>query len=293
MQVKDLKYKIEHNTLSDDCLILKYKETKFLAYHYIDAICNNKKLEKKFINKISESKNNNSFFEIMDDYLYIIDIDKFEEYPDESYKNLIIVTKQVPTDLSIDYVDLCEPVNWQIEEFIHNRLSGLDENQIKWLCSIAKYNLNRLDQECKKIEIFPSSAQKNIFDLLNSDNGYIDLSPNNIFDFTNHIIKKDMKDIGELIPEIDSADLEPLGVVTILLNKFKQLASIQLGNKAPQNMSEKQFYYLKKNQCNIYSNEKLIKNIEFLSNIDYLVKSGLLELSREQLLAFIVTNVLV
>ena len=292
MTIVQLKEKIENKSLSDDCLILKYSDDKYLCNHYIDEICKFKNLNKVYISSIDEALSDNSFFEMESDTLYVIDIEKFNEYPNNEYKNLVIMCKSLPDNLDIDYVEMPKVVNWQIEDYVKSRLSGLGEVEVQWLCQVAKYDISRLNQECKKLEIFAPGAQKDIFKIFNEDNAYSDLSPNNIFDFTDAIIKKNIVVIGNLVPEIDTADLEPLGVVTVLLKKFKQLASIQLSGTAPAGMSDKQFWYLKKNQCGIYSDKQLIKNIEFLSGIDGRIKSGNLELSREELLAYIIMNVL-
>ena len=297
MTNEELKNRIDNKTLDDNVLILKYYDNKFICNQYIDAIASLKNREKKYIQSIEEIPEDNDFFGVEDNSLYVIDVDKFTEYPDDSYKNLIIVTKSVPDNLTIDYIDMCKIENWQIEAYVQYRLKGLGEREINWLCQVCKYDIYRLDMECRKIEMFPEGSQRLIFTELNMDNGYSDLSDQNIFNFTNAIIKKEYDVIGSLIPEIDSADLEPLGVVTILLNKFKQMVEFLMNpNATPQSvkMTEKQFYFLKNHpdKYSAFNVNEILKNIEFLSEIDYKIKSGNLELTREELLAYIVSHVL-
>ena len=57
---------------------------------------------------------------------------------------------------------------------------------------------------------------------------------------------------------------------------------------------QKQFYFLKNHpdKYSAFNVNEILKNIEFLSEIDYKIKSGNLELTREELLAYIVSHVL-
>lgn len=296
MTNEQLKNKIESKTLDDSVLIMVYKECKFICNTYIDAICKYKNLEKQYINSINDIPDDNDFYEGSDNVLYILDVEKLQEYPTDQ-KNLIIITKSVPDNLDVDYVEMVEASNDHIISYVSMRLKGLSQDMVNWLCKICKYDVYRLDQECKKLEQFPEGSQQQMFMLMNQDNAYSDLSENNIFNFTNAIMKKEMETIGSLIPELDAADLEPLGCVTILLNKFKKMVDFLLNPKATAascGMTDKQFWFLKKHPENysVFSADKVIKNIEFLSNLDYQIKSGNLDLSREQLLSYIVVNVL-
>lgn len=295
MDIVQLKSKIESNTLDDSLLILKYSDNKFLCNHYVQNISKNKKLNILNISSINEVSDQTSFFDIEDNYLYVLDVEKLTEFPDSSYKNLIIICKEVPENLTVDYIEIDKLINWQIEDYVKMRLQGLGDKEVCWLCDICKYDIYRLDQECKKLEIFPIGARSNIFNIINSDNGYCDLTDKNLFDFTDAVIKKDMNTINNLIPDIFTVDIEPLGAVTTLLKKFKQILAVQTNCKSvitSMGISDKQMWYLKNNQCNIYTTDQLIRNIEFLTDIDYNVKTGNLELSKESFLDYIVINIL-
>ena len=295
MELSKLKNLITTNTLNNDPIIMKYSDNKFLCNQYVNTIINNKGLEKVNIESIEEALNNDDLFESDNSTLYVLDTEKFTEYPTNEYKNLIVICKTLPDNLEIDYVDFTKPLNWQVEDYVKYRLQGLDEKEVIWLCQICKYDIYRLDQECRKLEIFPVAAQKQIFKKLNDDNGYCDLTDLNIFDFTEAVVKKDFQKISNMIPEMEIIDIEPLAVVTILIKKFKQLLAIATNNVkyATQiGMSEKQFWYLKKNQSSTFTDKKLINNIEFLTGIDYKIKSGNLDLSRSNLLSYIILNIL-
>lgn len=290
MDIKTLKEKIVSNTLSDQVLILKYSDNKFLCNQYVDEICKNKNLNKVYITTIEDAVED--YFG-NNDTLYVIDVENFKEYPTEDYKNLVIICKSVPDNLTIDFTDMTKLLNWQIEDYVKYRVPGLEENEVIWLCQICKYDIFRLDQECKKLELFPVGAQKQIFRQLNEDNAYCDLTDLNIFNFTDALILKDNKKIVEMMADMDLIDIEPLAVVTILIKKFKQILAIQTNNQAyikQLGMSDKQVWFLKSNQCGRFSNDKLISNLEFLTSIDYKLKSGNLDLSRSDFLSYITIN---
>ena len=292
MELQTLKNNIANNTLTDDIIIFKYVDNKFLCNQYIDNISKLRNMEKVYISSIYEPEED-AFG--VNDSLYIIDVDELKEYPNSSFKNLIIMCKKLPDNLEVDFIDVAKPVNWQIEDYVKYRLQGLDENSILWLCQICGYDIYRLNSECKKLEIFPVASQQQIFKRLLDDNGYSDLTDLNIFNFTDALILHDMQKVISMMKEMELIDIEPLAVVTILLKKFKQLLAVKTNNQTyikELKMSDKQVWYLKNNQASKFSEGKLINNIEFLTGIDYQIKSGNLDLSRDNLLSYITCNLI-
>lgn len=280
MDIKELKTKIVNNSISDDVLILKYSDNKFLCYHYIDNICKNKGLEKIYINSISDINNKDNLFEEENKYLYILDVEKLTENVDPELKNIVIVCKSLPEDLKVDYVDITKLISWQIEDFVQMRLSGLDEKQVKWLCEITKYDIYRLDKECSKLELFNQPLQKVIFKEINNENGYLDLNPTTIFNFTNALMKKDLNSIKMILSDLENIDIEATGLVTIMIKQIKNLIDIQINPKntaSSLGMTPKQYNAIKYN-VGKFKNDQLINMFEFLTEIDYRLKSGELSL---------------
>lgn len=280
MDIKELKTRIENNSLNDDVLILKYSDNKFLCYHYINHICKNKKLEKLYINSLKEINNNDNLFDEEQHYLYILDTEKLTDEVDPNLKNVIIVCKSVPEDLKVDYTDISKLISWQIEDYVQMRLPGLDEKQVKWLCEITKHDIYRLDQECRKLELFSPASQKILFKEINTENGYVDLNPATIFNFTNAIMKKDYDSIKAILTDLENIDIEATGLVTIMLKQIKNLIDIQINPKntaSSLNMNPKQFNAIKYN-VGKFKNDQLINMFDFLSQIDYKLKSGELSL---------------
>lgn len=276
MDIKQLKQKIINNQIDDSPLVLKYSDNKYICHQYANEIAKNRGLSLVYISQLSEITSDDELFDMAPEYIYIYDVDKLKENITFDNKNVIVITKAVPDNLSVDYVDIPNLIGWQIEDFVKYRLPGLSVEQVKWLCEIAKNDIFRIDQECRKIEIFPENMQKIIFDQLNQENAYCDLNSLTIFNFTNAVMKKDLLTIHAVLADLKWIDIEGSGLITIFHKQFKNLIDIQLNPKATAvslDMNPKQFNAIKYN-CGKYTAEELINIFEFLTLLDMRLKSG-------------------
>lgn len=295
MQLAELKEQLLNKTFKMRDMIFKYSSNNFLAKSYLEKINQDLKLKSikvKSLNEILDIENN--VFESTDDYLYILDTDTFKENLTQYNLNKVIVmTKKVEDEGNADLIiEFEDPKEWQIEEYLKALLPGLDDIQCKWLCSIAKYDINRLYLEANKISIFPKTEHQYMFNLLNESNMYEDLNDLTIFNFSNAIMKRDLKVAADVLRDIKNIDVEPTGLVTILYKNFKNLINIQLNSKATPdslNMSYKQYSAIKRN-VGVFSNDELIRLFNLICEVDYKLKSGILE--NERIVEYLVINVL-
>ena len=286
--IRELKNKIENNTLDDAILIFKYNKVdfEFLCEHYVNEIAKVKKLEKIYISSLDELVGNTNsggdFFaaeNIKTPYLYIYKTDtllSLGEYYD--VKNLIIICGKVSKDIKIDYIDFPAVQNWQIEDFVKMRAPGLNDDMIKWLCNICKYDFYRLDNELKKIEIFDKKLQPIIFNQMSDEGVFSDLNTLNIMSLTNAIMQKDLFTINTILSDLKNIDIEATGLCTLLLRQFKCNIEVE-GNRTwnPDLLcTEKQFNYLKRNHAK-YSTIQMYNIYEFLTSLDMRLKSGELQ----------------
>ena len=286
--IRELKNKIENNTLDDAILIFKYNKVdfEFLCEHYVNEIAKVKKLVKRYISSLDELfRNTNSgddFFtaeNIKTPYLYIYKTDtllSLGEYYD--VKNLIIICGKVSKDIKIDYIDFPAVQNWQIEDFVKMRAPGLKDYMVKWICNICKYDFYRLDNELKKIEIFDKKLQPIIFNQMSDEGVFSDLNTLNIMSLTNAIMQKDLFTINTILSDLKNIDIEATGLCTLLLRQFKCNIEVE-GNRAwnPDLLcTEKQFNYLKRNHSK-YSIIQMYNIYEFLTSLDMRLKSGELQ----------------
>lgn len=295
MELRELKDKILKNEKVRFPLnFVNNNSSMLLIKSYLKAIANIMHLELKEVASLEEVSEieDNVFYDNC--YLFVfmsgkddlIDVDKI------SRSSLIIISeKEIEGLTAVTFNKLLE---WQIEDYIKTITPGLDSTEVKWLCKICNYDVDRLTLEANKLNIFDKKEQSEVFQLINADNGYLDLNDLTIFSLTNAVIKKDTVTAKNVIKDLDNIDVEGTGLVTLLLRHFKNIISIQLNKKATAaslKMEERQFKAIQYN-CNKYSDSKLIDIYEFLNSIDYRLKSGLLELSNKELVCYILAHVL-
>lgn len=291
---KKLKELIKTNTLSEDPLILLYQDNPFVCRQYANEISKNRQLEKIRINKLSEVTFDDDFFGSEASALYIYETEKLEENLTEEFKNVIVICKKVTANISKDIVQvkIDKLLPWQIEDYVKARVPGLTDAQVKWLCDISKYNIYRLEKEADKLSIFSEEIQQILFNQMNDENVYCDLNNLTIFNFITAIVNKDYQTVMGVLENIRWIDIEPTGVVTLLLKQFKILLEVAFSNVWNNTMtcSEKQFYYFKRNMMHLYSRERLIDIYEFLTSIDQKLKSGYVP--NDLLIDYIINNII-
>lgn len=297
MELRELKNKIlAQEALSFPLLFINY-DNDYLIKSYVKKIAENNSLTIKEIESIKEMVDIESgmFKEV--EYLYIYKLNKDDNLSKEQLRDykIILISDTDIKDSDIEKVVFNKLENWQIEAYVQALLPGLDNQEASWLCKNAKYDIWRLDNEASKLNIFDKKDQSKILMAINDDNGYVDLNELTIFNLSNAIMNRDMLGIKKVVEDIDNIDVEGTGLVTILLKNFLNIINIQTNSKATAQslgMSEKQFRYLQYNQCNKYSNEELFNIYNFLTDIDYKLKSGLLEMTNNQLNYYVLSHII-
>lgn len=296
MELRELKEKILNKSTIQFPLVFISSNNDFLLNEYLYSISKNLALKLRYISSISELNDITSSMFYDDDLLFVYKAEKDIIVKEEDVKDnkVIIIYEKLPKENKIESVEFCKLENWMIEDYASTLLPGLTKQETNWLCKICKYNIERVNLECQKLSIFNKQEQQKTFQEINDSNGYCDLNDLNIFNLTNAIVKKDILTTKNVIKDIDNIDIEGTGLVTIMLKQFLNIINIQMGkNISAENlgMSEKQFRAIQYN-CNKYSNDELINNYKFLNNIDYKLKSGLLEMTNKELVQYILNNIL-
>lgn len=282
-------------------LIFVYADNSFLAHQYAREIAKKRNLTIRYIDSFDdflESLNYLFSFEADED-LTVYFCDKFECSADiSSLKNVIIICKETSQKTNVFKFPKLE--SWQIKSYMSNNCPGLNSSEIDWLyditTSLTKNNehIYRLDAEIKKISCFPEAEQEIIFKELSAEDGYSDLSSLTIFNLTNAVLKKDVKTVSRILSEIDSIDVEGVGLITLLHKNFKQVIDIQMSkNVSAQSMgiTEKQFKAIEYN-CGKYTSKELVRIFKFLTGLDAKLKSGNLELSNSRMIDYIICEVM-
>ncbi len=303
----ELKRAIQNKNLEDSLIVLCYKDTPFIAYQYANAIAAFKELklssEDDFDTKFLDFQN--SMFDFSDiDCLRLFVVDKFSTKLTKelnTIKNAIVICKDVEEktlkqlkDLEM-YFEIPKLQEWQIVDYMKAMCPGLNESKIKWLCSVANSDIYRLDNEMKKISCFDKKSQDDVFDMIDSDDGYSDLTELKIFDLSNAICARDAREVDRILKDIDNIDVEAVGLITILRRQFKAILQIQLDKDATAEklgIKPVQFNIMKNKNCNKFSDEKLKSIYKFLVDFDYKLKNGELDISSSRLIDYIICAVM-
>lgn len=272
MDIKELKSRIESRSLENSFLIFQYSDNTFLARQYIQAIAAFKKLTINYVETVEDVPT------LIPDQLNVCFLD---EYTDMMYwdylTNLIVVCKKVGIGGQASTVVFPKLEDWQIEEYMQAQLPGVEDSFVSWLCQNAHYNIERLDLEAQKINIFPKGKQQQIFQQLNETHNYADLNALGAYELVSAVLHKDQETLKLYYTE--ELKVDALGLVTLLIRGFRQVLDIQLNPKATAEslgISFKQFKAIQSN-CGIYTNEQLMHIYRFLLGIDRRVKTGQLE----------------
>lgn len=306
MNIIDLKNKIKEQNLDDTLLILQCEENDFIAKEYINEISRFKNLSIYYLKNLEEYFNisSDTLFSIsndmLDDNLYIYQTDKYL-YSDktryEKCANVIIICHKVEDEenqLKKYIVKIPKLLDWQVLDYMKSRCEGIDEECLKWLQINTNNNIYKIDNELSKLDIFTTSLQKHIFNLINSEDGYCDISNSTIFSLTNAITKNDMKALKETLLDINNIDVEAMTLISVLRKNLKNILNIQMNPtiKCEElKLTPKQFTALRYS-CNKYSNNELIRMYSFIITLDEKIKGGKLQLTNDRLVDYIVCKLI-
>ena len=298
MDVVNLKTQIENKTLDDTMLVLVYEDNSLIvARQYVEEIAKFKGLKIKYVDSTEDfiDYSDTTFGEIVPYYLSVLYIKEFNPKDEDysKYKNAIVICSKVGKELiseAFNVVVIPKLLDWHITDYIKYKCDGLIPQEIELLQKITNNNIERIDNELSKISIFPKESQANLFAEIDDDGGFGDLSVNTIFNLKDAIIKRNVEGVRRILTEIDSIDVEGVGLVTLLLRDVINVMGIQLDKATMKDLgiqNDNQYKAIGHN-CNKYSNESLKKIYEFLIDFDYRLKSGQLQLSNSTMIDYII-----
>lgn len=298
VQLSELKNKLKKNEHIDLPMFWVGDRDSFIVKSYINALLTNLNaipLELDDLGKIEGTKSNP--FSDNGNLLYLHNYQKNDVLNDISLinVNLIIVGSELPKDIDISYVEFPSTLeNWQVEDYVKSLAPGLDSKNRVDLCTICKYNIDRISSECGKLAPFSKEDQPTIFQRLKRDGAFEDLNSLGIFDLSKAIMRKTNPTIKNILKNIDDIDIEGTGLVTILIKNFKDLVNVQIdsmSSAASLGMKENQYRAISYNK-GVYTNSEIINICDFLFDIDYKLKTGLLEMINNDLVTYVVYNIM-
>lgn len=300
MTLQELKQQIESKSMKDTFIIFKGKN-HFISNQYYRAIAEALSTGITYLEDLS-SLNSDSFDIFFggstDNNLRVFNVDTLDYYNDSLLheQRLVILCKNVEKSTQLLYkdhiIEVDELEEWQIQDYLYSIANGLDTKYIDWLIKRCNGDIHRLQLEIDKLLIFDENERNIVFNMMVQENAFSDTTNDNIFDFTDAIVKRNTEKLKTIYEVIRSIDIEDIGVVTVLYKNFLKLVAVWLGNNpTPQStgMSSKQIYAISR-LPRVWTGEQLVHIMEFLTGIDYKIKTGALPVN--QLRDYIVVNLL-
>nr|DAD82640.1 MAG TPA: DNA polymerase III, delta subunit [Siphoviridae sp. ctrpg19] len=303
MELQELSNALKNNSNIESFYIFLNTENTFLSNQYIEEISKVKSLSISYVDELkSLVPDKNDIFgcdvTLSENTLYVYKTDEFvcNDISIKNVKNLIIVCNKIEKNTAELFkkfiIEMPKLQEWQIKDYVYSLADGVDHRKLDWLISICNKDIYRIDNELSKIKIFNKKDRDDVFNQFAEEGAFSDLSNIVVFDLTSAILKRDAKRTSEILEDIKNFNCEPFGVLTLLLNSFRNVINIQLSrdpSAVSLGMKPAQFYAIQKNNCGVYTKEQLVTIFELLSKIEFRVKMG--ELPVELLIDYMVTNI--
>lgn len=278
MNVQTVKSSLEKGIWNHNSAIFKIKDSNFVAMQYIDRVAEIKNLQVEIVENISDVLSSSiNLFETTSSKLYVYECDSFtDNYSSTELENIYIICKKLDEKFYTEYIEIPSITSDMIKDYVYTICPGVNPQKLDVVINNV-HDMYKLQSEIDKLTIFPLSQQEEIFDTCLQE-GTITFDTNNtIYDFVNKLFSLDIRGLRNIYQIIDTIDINEIGLVTLLLQQIRKYIEVKFTNNysSTLSVSEKQFYYLKK--AIPFSGLQLIKLYKFLTNMDYLLKTGQLE----------------
>lgn len=292
MDIRLFKENVLNNSVKPQMYALVYDDNNSIILQYINHIAQSTNNSITYLKELDDLQDLMSLGDYDDGGIYVLQLDKLTEKIPRSFYKLFcfIICKEITNNDDLETIKFPKVETWQMLDYAKVSLKGVNERKIEWLVNLLGNNQLRLENEINKITIFPMNERDAIFDLINNDGGYDDITNLTMFNLVTAISKKSKQEIIDVLEAIKLIDIEPMGLISSLLKQFKLAIDVKMGTKDFKglNISQKQYIAIKK--YNPYTPNELVKIYKLLTNIDYELKIGLLP--NEYIIDYVICNIL-
>lgn len=282
--IRQLKEMVECGRYSAPLLIMEYSDDSYLADTYWQKLLEGKEYRYVSIDEVLSSTT--GFLGALDNSWKVCRNPERLSIQLSLATNTIVVCplirEQALRDALADWIYTMPKLQKEhIRDWVYVMLDGVDNRYLDVLLELCDYDIRRLSQEVKKFSVLPKEERHSAFLQGVADGLFNDLSCQTIFDFTNGVLKKDLKAISKVYSEIENVDITEMYFYTVITNSFRNLCKVQLqAHPTPENtgLSSKQIYALGRS-VGKYSNKQLESIFLFLTGIDKRIKEGDMPLS--------------
>ena len=298
MTLIELKNSITSGIVPSEFLILVNKDNKFLAKQYVEALGD---LAPGGINKISSIyepfQSSLALLTAPEGCINVLTVDTFDERAEDysQFENTIVICEQIDKTIDKaveDYtIKLPKFEEWQIFDYAKTLCPNLEEEELTWLVQAADKSIERVINELDKVKLFDKNDQKQIFSAIRFD-PQTDLYKVDLFTVINALVDGDLTVLYEFLKRKNYDLLDPIMLSNRALTSLKNIILVTQnpGLTAEDcGVSPAQHRALKYKYRSLNINA-VKQKIKFLTNIDLALKSSQLEMSKEDMLNYLVAN---
>lgn len=298
MTLMELKDCVIKGIVPSEFLILVSKDNKFLANQYVQAISKLVNGELTKIKSIYEPQQSSiSLLTASENAINILYVDTFDERAEDysQFSNTIVVCDQIDKSISKsveDYtIKLPKLEAWQICDYAKLLCPGLADDDIQWLVNATNNDIERVVNELSKVSIFNKVDQPAIFSSIRF-NPKSDLYKTDLFAVVNALVDGDMPVLFDFLTRGDCDSLEPVMLANRTLTSLKNIILVsQNRNLTAEDcgVSAGQYRFINNKYRSL--NITAVRNkIKFLSEFDLKLKTSKLELSKRDMLSYLLSN---
>lgn len=295
MELYKFKEHILNGFLPTQLVVLVCPENFFIADQYINTFCAKSGKEKRLISSIFEQ---DSAMALVDDYSETVNVlktDIFSEVAEDysAVENIVVICNKIDKKLESVLADYIIQVpalkDWQVYDYIKQVCPELDQLEIEWLYKATKGNIYKIESEIDKLLLFHPKVRKQVLAHLRFDSAS-DLYNLSVFELCDAVIYNKKKIILEYFRYRSSTDFELMSLTSNLVSKIKNLLLVKHAGKTEIDLgiSKGQYYHLV--NAPTVSIERLQELLAIATNIDYQLKSGLLDIKKEHQIDYLLSK---
>lgn len=298
MTLIELKNYITNKIAPTDFMIFVNKDSSFLVSQYLQAIGS---LFDNGIRKVSSiyepQQSSLSLLAVPEGTLNVVTVETFDERAEDysQFENTIVVCEQVDKSIAKsleDYIIKFPKLEeWQILDYAKTLCPEVDETDLLWLIQASDNDIERVLNELEKVTLFSKEDQKAVFASIRFD-PQTDLFKIDLFAIVNALVEGDLVVLFDFIRCNGYNILEPVMLANRALTSLKNIILISQnpGITAEDcGVSGGQFRFLKYKYTSL--NVEAVRNkIKFLTNFDLDLKTSRLDLSKRDMLNYLISN---
>lgn len=298
MTLIELKNFISNGIVPSDFLIFIRKDNSFLVHQYVTALG---KLAAGGLTKITSiytpQQSSLAILTAPSGTLNILTVETFNERAEDytQFENTIVICDQIDKSIAknvADYVvNFPKLEEWQILDYAKTICPGLDDEDLSWLIKATDNNIERVLNELDKVALFDEVDQKAIFNSIRFD-PQTDLYSIDLFTIVNALVEGNSRILYDFLNRNDYESLEPVVLANRALTSIKNIILVTQNSTltaADCGISVSQYRFIQYTYRSLNVNAAKEK-LKFLVNFDLALKTSKLDLSKRDLLNYLISH---